>query len=64
MSNEPVTIGGAITGVATAILAVLTGFEIVDWTAEQVGLVLTLLTALIVLVTVVTRSKVTPTPKA
>lgn len=57
---EPVAITGAITGAASAGIAVLVGFGIVDWTSEQVGLVLGALTAAIGTVTVIVRSKVTP----
>ena len=40
MQKEPVAIGAALTSFATALIALLVGFEIVDWTPEQIGLVL------------------------
>jgi len=58
--HEPVAIGGAISTLAAAIIAVLVGFGIVVWTAEQVGLALALVSALILVTTVIVRGKVSP----
>lgn len=55
MTNEPVTIGTAVSGLATAVVALLIGFEIVEWTPEQTGLVLAVVTALIVAAGAVAR---------
>ena len=60
MTSEPVVTGGAIVSVATAIIALLIGFDVVSWSAEQVGLVLAVLTAVNVAVTARVRSRVTP----
>jgi len=60
MNHEPVAIGGAIGTLASAIIAVLVGFGIVVWTVEQVGLALALVSALILVTTVIVRGKVTP----
>lgn len=59
--GEPVTIGGAITGLATAILAVLVGTNTIS--TELSGLLLGVVVALIAVVTVSVRSKVTPVAK-
>ena len=64
MKTEPVVTGGAIVSVATAIIALLIGFDIVNWSAEQVGLVLAVLTAVNVAVTARVRSRVTPVVSA
>ena len=60
--SEPVRVGAAVVGAAQALLAVLLGFEVVHWTAAQVGLVQALVVALVALVASVVRSKVTPVP--
>lgn len=61
MKTEPVAIGAAITSFATAVIALLIGFGVVDWTVEQTGLVLGTLSAGLALVGVIVRGKVTPT---
>lgn len=60
MNNEPVALGGIILGIVQALIAVLVGFEIVNWTAEQTGLVLALVVAVIGGVTAWQRSRVSP----
>jgi hypothetical protein len=61
MTTEPVTIGGAVTGVIVALLALAAGY---DWlTTDQSALFLGLAVAVIALVTLVVRSKVTPVTK-
>ncbi len=62
MNTEPVAWSGALVAFVTAVLALLIGFEVVDWTQEQVGLILGALTAAIALGTALVRSKVTPSP--
>lgn len=47
--NEPVRFWGAITGVVIAVFACLVGFGVVDWTEQQIGLILGVLTAVGVL---------------
>lgn len=59
-SNEPVAWAGALVGAITAVIGVLVGFGIVDWTQEQIGLILAAVTAVIALATTVVRAKVTP----
>ncbi len=61
--DEPVAWGGALTGVAVAVFPVLTAFG-VHITQDQISSLLVLLGALIVLVTFVVRSRVTPVDKA
>lgn len=56
--TEPVVIGGLVAGVGTAILALLTGTEVVD--PEVAGLLGGVMVAVIALVTGLVRSKVTP----
>lgn len=58
--TEPVAIAGAIAALGPAIDGALVGFEVVHWTAAQQGLVLTLFTSVVALVTAVARSRVTP----
>ena len=58
MNHEPVAIGGALGALATAILAVLVGTGTI--TTEMSGLLLGVVTAFIVVVTSVVRSKVSP----
>ena len=61
MNKEPVAITGALTGVVNAVIALLVGFEVVHWTATQIGLVVGLWNAVVAVVLVlVVRSKVTP----
>lgn len=61
-TGEPVRLGAAIVAAAQALLAVLLGFELVDWTLAQVGLVQGLLVALVALASQVVRARVTPAP--
>lgn len=63
MKSEPVATGAAVTAFATALIALLIGFEVVDWTQEQTGLVLATLSAGLVLAGGLVRRKVTPTYK-
>lgn len=58
--TEPVAVAGSITAVGVAVDGVLNGFEIVHWTQVQNGLVLALFSAVVVAVTAVARSRVTP----
>lgn len=59
-TREPVAVGGAIQALLAAVIALAIGFEWVNWTEEQVGLILGAYTALSLVVTSVQRSKVTP----
>lgn len=61
MNAEPVAIVGGLTQIVSAVIALALGFEWVDWTPEQTGLVLGVwaaITAFALLFYV--RSKVTP----
>ena len=60
LSTEPVAIGAAINGTASAVIALLATFGLWHPTPDQIGAVLGLLTALEALVAVVVRSKVSP----
>ena len=60
MQKEPVAIGAALTSFATALIALLVGFEIVDWTPEQIGLVLGVVSGATVFVGALVRARVTP----
>ena len=60
MKSEPVALGAALTSFATALIALLVGFEIVDWTAEQIGLVLGVVSGATVFVGALVRARVTP----
>ncbi len=63
IQNEPVaTLGAAVLGVFVAGIALLPTFGI-DVTGEQQGALIAFVTAVITLVTVWQRSKVTPTSK-
>lgn len=55
LQNEPVLVGGAVSGLSSAVIALLVGFEIVDWTPAQIGLVGAVVTAVIVLAAAVAR---------
>lgn len=57
-NTYPVAVGQAVTGVVTATMAVLSGFGIIDWTPEQWGLVLALVTAVIAAVYAFVSGKV------
>lgn len=58
---EPVRFWAAIMGLIAAAIAVLIGFEIVNWTMEQVGLIIGFFTAVGVLFQFFfVRNKVTP----
>ncbi len=59
-SEEPVALGGTIQGALAALIALALGFGWVDWSQDQVALILGAYTALVAVVTTVQRSKVTP----
>ncbi len=59
-TTEPVAIGGAIQAALSALIALAIGFEWVDWSTDQVALIIGCYTALSLVVTSVQRSKVTP----
>lgn len=61
-TTEPVRVGAAVLAATQAALAALVGLELVHWTPEQIGLVQALLVAVVALVAVVVRSRVTPVP--
>ena len=63
MKAEPVALGAALTSFATALIALLVGFEIVDWTPEQIGLVLGVVSGATVLVGALVRARVSPTQR-
>lgn len=63
--GEPVAIAGSISAFSSSTFAFLVGFEIVDWTPEQVGLVLGLVAVVITLVTTwAARANATPVTEA
>jgi hypothetical protein len=57
---EPVAFAGLLTALVTAIIALLIGFEIVNWTEVQVGLILGVWSAVMAIVTFLVRGQVTP----
>ena len=57
IKNEPVVVGGSITGLVTAVLAALTAFGVWSPTDEQTTAIFGLLTALIAIVTPLVRRK-------
>ncbi|MEJ7763899.1 MAG: hypothetical protein WKF86_00220 [Acidimicrobiales bacterium] len=57
---EPVRLGATVVVVVQALLAALLGFELVDWTLAQVGLVQALVVALVALGSQVVRARVSP----
>lgn len=59
-SNEPVALAGTIQGALSALIALALVFGWVDWTPDQTAAVMAVYTAFVAVVTVVTRSKVTP----
>ncbi len=59
--REPVRWVVGIPGLASAVIALLIGFDIVSWTDQQMGLVMGVIAALIATVGKVARDKVTPT---
>ncbi len=60
MKTEPVAIVGGLTQIVTAVIALALGFEWVDWTPEQTGLVLGVWAAITAFALLFVRSKVTP----
>ncbi len=59
--REPVRWAAGIPGVATAVIALLIGFDIVAWSSDQTALVLAVVTAVFAVLTGRARSAVTPT---
>ncbi len=59
-NKEPVAIIAGLTQIVSAIIALALGFEWVDWTPEQVGLVLGVWAAITAFALLFARSKVTP----
>ena len=57
VKNEPVAVGGAVTGLVTAILAALTAFGVWEPTPDQTTAIFGLLTALTVVVSALVRRK-------
>ncbi len=57
LKNEPVAVGGAITGLVTAVLAALTAFGVWEPTPDQTAAIFGLLTALVAVVTTLVRHK-------
>lgn len=61
ITAEPVRFWAALTGIVTAILGLLVGFEIVNWTAEATGFILVVWAAIGTLFQFFfVRNKVTP----
>jgi hypothetical protein len=61
MSKEPVVYVNAISAVIVAVLPVLLAFGILNWTAEQFGVVETfVIAATAIAASVFTRSRVSP----
>lgn len=61
MNKEPVAIVAGLTQIVSAVIALALGFQWVDWTPEQVGLVLGVWAAVTTFALLFARSKVTPT---
>jgi len=62
IKQEPVRFWSTLTGIITAGFGILIGFGILDWTAEQIGLILVLWAAVGSLFQFFyVRNKVTPT---
>lgn len=59
-TTEPVAIGGAVQVLLSALIALALGFGWVNWTDEQVALILGVYAAVQVVIAAVQRSKVTP----
>lgn len=60
-TTEPVAIGGAVVVTVNSLLAILVGFEIVDWTEVQIGLIIGFVNNLVILAGVLfARGRVTP----
>lgn len=57
VDREPVALAGAVQSVLVALLAVLTGFDVVSISDEQMGLVLALYAAIVVAVQAAARAK-------
>lgn len=62
IQREPVAVAAAFDGVVKALIAVLIGFEHVNWSGEQTGLVLAFETAIVGFIMLFVRGSVTPTP--
>lgn len=60
IKDEPVLTGGVVSGGTGAVLTALSAFGAIDFTADQTTAVFGLVTAVVTIVSIVTRSKVTP----
>lgn len=61
IKEEPVRFWSAVTGLVAAVFALLVGFEVVNWTSEQIALIMGVLAAVGVLFQFFfVRNKVTP----
>lgn len=59
-TTEPVALEGSLRALLTGGVGLALAFGWVDWTSEQIGALLVFYTAVFGVITVVTRSKVTP----
>lgn len=59
--KEPVAIAGAVQALITAVIALLVAFNAWHPTDDQIAAVMGIYAALIVVITTIVRSKVTPT---
>ena len=60
IKSEPVAFFGLLTALVTALIALALGFEWVNWTEVQVGLVLGVWAAIVAVFTFFVRSRVSP----
>lgn len=59
-NKEPVAVVAGLTQIVSAVIALLLGFDVVEWTTEQTGLVLGVWAAVTAFLLLFARSKVTP----
>lgn len=63
-TNEPVGVAASVLAVVNAAIAAAVGFDLVDWTPEQIVLLTGLVNTVLALpVAAIVRSKVTPNTK-
>jgi hypothetical protein len=64
MNNEPVSVSAAVVIFVNAVLAMIVGLEVVEWSPEQTALIMGVVVSLVALVgAVFARSRVTPVTK-
>lgn len=59
--REPVAVAASFDGIVKAVVAVLIGFNVINWSDTQTALVIALETAVVGFIMLLVRGSVTPT---